>query len=210
MDVEILQNSSELEMTRPFRVETLLWGTKKIPETYGYLGFVPGDGFYLKMVCEEADPLRTYTEDQDPVYQDSAMEAFVMFESDREREGFPIYMNLEVNANGALLAAYGKERVYRSYFSKDEVRAFSCKACIESDRWSITLKIPLSVLEQIYGPLHLEEGSRFRCNFYKISETAACEHYASYSPVLSETPDFHLPEFSHLRSLSEERGRRLL
>ena len=190
MDVEILQNSSELEMTRPFRVETLLWGTKKIPETYGYLGFVPGDGFYLKMVCEEADPLRTYTEDQD-----SAMEAFVMFESDREREGFPIYMNLEVNANGALLAAYGKERVYRSYFSKDEVRAFSCKACIESDRWSITLKIPLSVLEQIYGPLHLEEGSRFRCNFYKISETAACEHYASYSPVLSETPDFHLPEF---------------
>ena len=107
MDVEILQNSSELEMTRPFRVETLLWGTKKIPETYGYLGFVPGDGFYLKMVCEEADPLRTYTEDQDPVYQDSAMEAFVMFESDREREGFPIYMNLEVNANGALLAAYG-------------------------------------------------------------------------------------------------------
>lgn len=98
MDVEILQNSSELEMTRPFRVETLLWGTKKIPETYGYLGFVPGDGFYLKMVCEEADPLRTYTEDQDPVYQDSAMEAFVMFESDREREGFPIYMNLEVNA----------------------------------------------------------------------------------------------------------------
>ena len=195
MDVEILQNSSELEMTRPFRVETLLWGTKKIPETYGYLGFVPGDGFYLKMVCEEADPLRTYTEDQDPVYQDSAMEAFVMFESDREREGFPIYMNLEVNANGALLAAYGKERVYRSYFSKDEVQAFSCKAGIESDRWSITLKIPLSVLEQIYGPLHLEEGSQFRCNFYKISETAACEHYASYSPVLSETPDFHLPEF---------------
>ena len=41
------------------------------------------------------------------------MEAFVMFESDREREGFPIYMNLEVNANGALLAAYGKERVYQ-------------------------------------------------------------------------------------------------
>ncbi len=59
MDVEILGNSQELEHVEPFRVETLLWGTKKIPETYGYLGYVPEDGFYLKMVCREKDPLRT-------------------------------------------------------------------------------------------------------------------------------------------------------
>ena len=31
---------------------------------------------YIKLVCEEKDPLRVYKEDQDPVYKDSAMEAF--------------------------------------------------------------------------------------------------------------------------------------
>ena len=101
MEVEILRSRDELEGTKPFRIENLLWGTKKIPETFGYLGYVPGEGFYLKMVCVEKDPLRTYIADQDPVYQDSAMEAFLQFESAREREASPIYMNFEVNANGA-------------------------------------------------------------------------------------------------------------
>ena len=195
MDVEILGNSQELEHVEPFRVETLLWGTKKIPETYGYLGYVPEDGFYLKMVCREKDPLRTYIADQDPVYQDSAMEAFFLFDSVKEREGLPLYVNFEVNANGALLAAYGKERVHRSYFSKEEMKEFECRAQIDPDSWNITLRIPLKILEKIYGPLELGEGSVFHCNFYKISETASCEHYASYSPVLTETPSFHLPEF---------------
>lgn len=79
--VETIRSREELEEVTPFQVDNLLWGTKKIPKTYGYLGFVPNDGFYLKMICEEADPLRTYTKDQDPVYQDSAMEAFFLFES---------------------------------------------------------------------------------------------------------------------------------
>lgn len=195
VDVEILQSGRELESVAPFRVETLLWGTKKIPETYGYLGYVPGDGFYLKMVCQEPEPLRKHTADLDPVYQDSAMEAFFLFDSEKEGEGLPVYVNFEANANGALLAAYGEERVHRSYFLKEEMKAFACKAQINPDSWNITLKIPQKILEKIYGPLRLEEGSVFYCNFYKISETAACEHYASYSPVLARTPNFHLPEF---------------
>ena len=127
MEVEILRSRDELEETKPFRVETLLWGTKKIPETFGYLGYVPGEGFYLKMVCVEKDPLRTYIADQDPVYQDSAMEAFLQFESAREREDSPIYMNFEVNANGALLAGYGTSRIYRSYFSKEDLEEIGCR-----------------------------------------------------------------------------------
>ncbi len=195
MDVEILQSSRELEHVKPFRVEKLLWGTKQIPETYGYLGYVPEDGFYLKMVCLETDPLRTYMANQDPVYQDSAMEAFFLFDSEKERDVLSPYLNFEANANGALLAAYGKRRVYRSYFSKEEMKEFACRAQIDPDSWNITLRIPQKILEKIYGPLRLEEGSVFHCNFYKISETASCEHYASYAPVMTETPSFHLPEF---------------
>lgn len=201
--VPMIKSAVELEKIEPFRVEQLLWGTKAIPKTYGYLGFVPGDGFYLKMVCEERDPLCTYETDQDPVYRDSAMEVFLQFDSDKYRGGQEIYANFEMNAYGALLAAYGEGRTYRSYFGKEEMKAFACKAVKEEDRWSVSLKIPLAILEKIYGPLSLGEGSTFRCNFYKISETEEIEHYASYSPIKTEVPDFHLPEFFATAKLSE-------
>ena len=130
MKVEIINNANELESLEPFEVSCLLWGTEKIPKTYGYLGFVPGDGFYLKMICVEKDPLRTFEKDQDPVYRDSAMEAFFMFEpaQHKEREEQNIYINLEVNANGAMLAAYGSQRVYRTYFTEEERSRLQCRA----------------------------------------------------------------------------------
>ena len=76
MIIKVINSKDELEALEPFRVEYLLWGTKRIPKTYGYLGFVRDEGFYLKMVCEEKEPLRTYENVLDPVYRDSAMEAF--------------------------------------------------------------------------------------------------------------------------------------
>lgn len=195
MEVKMIHNVHDLEKTTPFYVEKLLWGTKQIPKTYAYIGFVPEDAFYVKMVCEEKEPLRRYTKQRDPVYRDSAMEVFLLFEPERARVEPPVYLNFESNANGALIASYGKERLYRSYFSKADYKAFNCKARIEEDRWSFSLRIPVKVLGRIYGSICLEEGSTFSCNFYKISETKEIEHYASYSPIKSKTPSFHMPEF---------------
>lgn len=195
MEVKMIYNVDELEMTAPFYVDKLLWGTKHIPKTCAYIGFVQGDAFYVKMVCEESNPLRNYTKQKDPVYRDSAMEVFLLFNSERERMEQPVYLNFEANANGALIASYGEERLYRSYFTNAEYREFDCKAEIKEDRWSFALRIPVTVLERIYGPLNLGEGSVFECNFYKISETKEIEHYASYSPIQSRVPSFHVPEF---------------
>lgn len=195
MEVKMIHSVNELEKTTPFYVEKLLWGTKHIPKTCAYIGFVPEDAFYVKMVCEEKEPLRKYTKQRDPVYRDSAMEVFLLFEPERARVEPPVYLNFEANANGALIASYGKERQYRSYFSVAEYKAFCCKSRIEEDRWSFSLRIPVEVLERIYGPMRLGEGSTFSCNFYKISETKEIEHYASYSPIKSKIPSFHMPEF---------------
>ena len=79
MEVRLIENKELLESVEMFKIENLLWGTEKIAKTYGYIGFVPGDGLYIKLVCEEKNPLRIYKKDQDPVYKDSAMEAFFQF-----------------------------------------------------------------------------------------------------------------------------------
>lgn len=193
MNIKIIHNSNELTTVAPFEVDKLLWGTKSIPKTYGYIAFVPEDAFYLRMICEEKEPLRQYTHNNDPVYQDSAMEAFFKFEP---VSGFsPIYLNFEVNANGALLAGYGAQRTYRSYFTESEYAQFQLSSEISEDSWSAQMRIPVSVLEHIYGSLDLKAGSRFSCNFYKISETAEIEHYASYSKIKTATPSFHITEY---------------
>ena len=190
MKIKILENKDQLNSLLPQEITHLLWGTKSIPHTYFYIGFVPEDGFYVRMVCEEKNPLRTYTENFSPVYQDSAMEAFFQFVPEQD-----VYLNFEVNANGALLAAYGPSRIYRSYFSKEEIEQFQCQAEIAKDRWTADIRIPICVLEHIYGPLTFQAGDVISCNFYKISETKDVEHYAAYAPILSSTPSFHLPEY---------------
>ena len=67
MEVRLIENKELLESVELFKIENLLWGTEKIAKTYGYIGFVPGEGLYIKLVCVEKDPLRVYKEDQDPV-----------------------------------------------------------------------------------------------------------------------------------------------
>lgn len=79
MEVRLIENKELLESAELFKIENLLWGTGKIAKTYGYIGFVPGEGLYIKLVCVEKNPLRIYKKDQDPVYKDSAMEAFFQF-----------------------------------------------------------------------------------------------------------------------------------
>ncbi|WP_243426674.1 carbohydrate-binding family 9-like protein [Faecalicatena fissicatena] len=193
MNVKILKDKEELNTVAPFEITHLLWGTSSIPRTCFYIGFVPGDGFYVRMVCEEKDPRRTYQSYLDPVYQDSAMEAFLLFPQKEDASG--TYLNFEINANGALLAGYGPSRTYRSFFSREEAEQFQARAVIEEDRWSALFHLPLSALERVYGPMKLEKGSTFYCNFYKISESKDIEHYAAYAPITSPVPSFHMPEY---------------
>lgn len=192
MRVQIIKNQHELHTCPAFSIGHLLWGTKTLPPTYGRIGFLPSTGFLIEMTCEEADPRRTHTENNSPVYKDSAMEAFFQFFPDGKSNG--IYLNFEMNANGALLAMYGASRTDRTMFTADQIQRCHCDAHISEASWSVSLTVPLSILEEIYGDLFLTEGSSFSCNFYKLAEDSDIEHFASYAPVISEVPNFHKPE----------------
>lgn len=108
------------------------------------------------MSGEKSSP--NYKEDQDPVYKDSAVEAFFRFNSgDGSRQD--IYLNFEMNANGAILAGYGKNKTERTPFEADMLQKLNCKAEVEEEQWNVSLMVPIEILECIYGELYLKEGT---------------------------------------------------
>ena len=137
------------------------------------------------------------------VYKDSAMEAFFQFEP----EQYKSYINLELNSAGILRAQFGETRDERTFFNneqmaqckiqcgKEPIYSHAEEKTLSASMWWVQILLPLTLIEVFYGKIEVKEGSRLRCNFFKLSETAEIEHYASYTPIAHPVPNFHMPEF---------------
>ncbi len=91
-----------------------------------------------------------------------------------------MYINFEMNSAGALYAAYGKGRKGRSHFSDEVYESVLPEVYKAEDCWGIKLLIPETLIKEL-GKVDIENGDVFYCNFYKISETPAIEHYGTKS-----------------------------
>ena len=191
--VKTISKEEQLDECTLFKVDCFNWGGDYRPETYGRLGFIPGDGFYLKMTCKESNPTRVYEHVNDPVHLDSAMEAFFQFYPNDPNPS--PYFNFEFNANGALHVKYGVSRKNRIAFPLDLIHSCRCKSKIYEDHWTCELHIPLNLIEYIFHKKEFKVGDSFNCNFYKIKESKGLTHFGSYAPITSDQPDFHLPNF---------------
>lgn len=202
LTLQILSSSEQFpEKATSFDVTHQLWGTKISPPVTGRIGYVKDDGFYIEMICKESSPLRRQHGLQVPVYLDSAMEAFFHFRFNKENsESESPYINLEFNANGALLAQYGMNRVERTLLSPEECHSLCHRAEIHDTYWKLEFRLPLTLLNKIYGITGFRPSDTFTCNFYKISEDPTIEHYAAFSPIQSDSPDFHRPEYFAIAS----------
>lgn len=190
LEIKILQSRKELERTDKIYVGYQLWGTKNMPETYAHIGYVPDEGFYVKMVCQEKDPLRKYTNHMDPVCLDSAMEIFFQMPQFSDE-----YLNFEMNANGVMLTAHGPNRAKRTTFTLEQVEAMQCQAEMTEENWWVSYLIPESVLQSVYGDICLERGSQFLINFYKVCEGRIPGEFGSYTYIPLEHPSFHETEY---------------
>lgn len=192
--IKRIKSRDEIERCNRFDVNNFMWNSKKEPKTYGWMGYVEDEGFFVKMVCEEKDPKRTYTKPQDPVYIDSAMEIFLAFlEDGEELSNDCMYTNFEINSLGAMLANYGKGRNDRKQVTEEQYKATGVKSVIEDDKWYLEVLYPLNYLRTVCDIDKVIEGKEFYCNFYKIAEGEEIEHYGSFSPIESEKPNFHMP-----------------
>lgn len=77
--VKKIERKEQIEHCEKFFINQYMWNSKQSPLVYGWMGYVEGEGLFVKMVCEEKNPLRRYYRHNDPVYTDSAMEIFLAF-----------------------------------------------------------------------------------------------------------------------------------
>lgn len=160
------------------------------PKTEGWLRYVPGTGFALTMRCYEKDPKAVYTQPDDPVFQDSCMEAFINFYPQKPAYG---YLNVEVNANGAARCRFGVGRQDRGWLREMGIDHPEIKVTKEEAFWQIDVMITEALLEQLYErPCRIAVGHEMRGNFYKCGEHTDAPHWASWTEL--DRLDFHLPE----------------
>lgn len=188
--IRFISKKEEIETCPVFDVNQFNWGGDYRPKAYGRLAWLEGKGFYLHMICEEANPVCHYHNDSDPVYLDSAMEAFFSLNPPDLS-----YFNFEFNASGALLAKFGTKRHGRIFFKEEELKAIERCVTTGSKQWEIKLLFPLEILKHYFPDFSPKDGTKIRLNFFKLAEGEEMTHFASYSPIQTEKPDFHRPEF---------------
>ena len=173
-------------------IDNYFWLEGHTPETTAKLAYIEGFGFALRMTCAETEPKAVYTAYNEPVYTDSCLEFFCDWLGDGR------YINMEMNANGTLLSCIGPDRHARTPIadlSGGEI--FPVQGEVKDGYWTVTAAIPTALLCKILGvdTIPFGKGYTFRGNFYKCGDETPIPHYGMWNPVMTESPDFHRPEF---------------
>lgn len=173
-------------------IDTYLWLEGYTPAAEARLVYIEDMGFVLRMTCAEQNPKAVYKAYNEPVYTDSCLEFFADWLGDGR------YVNMEMNARGALLSCVGADRHARVPI-RDLTGGdiFPVVGRMDNGLWSVTAVIPCDLLKAILGvdTLPFGAGYTFRGNFYKCGDETPIPHYGMWNPVGTANPDFHRPEF---------------
>lgn len=189
--VPLLTHPADIQTAPKLPIDCYGWNSRIQPKAFAQIGydrFSSSEKLVLLLTCLESHPLCSMQEHNQPVYKDSALEFFI------RPKGCAGYFNFECNSAGAMLAMYGGGRTNRSFFPREDILRLRIQAHKTDKMWNVLFEVPYDLLAS-YEPFEpwFREPS-FSCNFYKISETKAIEHYGSYAPIASPEPNFHRPE----------------
>lgn len=189
-EIRRISSFSDLQQCHSFEISNFQWRSVYRPKANGSVGYLENEGFIVILSCEELHPTANYKYNFQPVYKDSALEAFFKFDTES-----PQYFNFEFNANGACIAAFGPSRHLRENFRPEQIRALKIKSVTTGNGWQIRFFIPESIIFAYQPQAGWKRKKRVSCNFYKLSEDPAIEHYGSMAPVNLPAPNFHNTDF---------------
>lgn len=126
-------------------------------------------------------------------WEDSCCEIFLS-----TSEGY--YYNIEINCIGSVLMAKGSGRQDREKIPSEKLKSIIRHCSLPHqviDReggpyhWKVSIIIPFNLIG-------LEQDNLPECilgNFYKCGDLTANPHFVTWSPIQSQKPDFHRPEY---------------
>lgn len=184
------------------------WKKIKSIKIQNYMGKIPAfkpiaevkmsyDDDFIYVIYRVKDRyVRSITEKiNGPVWQDSAVEFFFSPEADNPMN----YFNFEINCGGTPLLHHKKNRPTVEDIKKIEIKASLPKVVdpeiVKPVTWTMSFKIPLSMLEKYTNVVRPKPGVAWRANFYKIAEINSNPHYITWNEVKNDKPQFHLPKF---------------
>lgn len=187
--VIITDEPNDVRTAAKAEINEYVWGGDYRPEAYAQVVFVRDKGFVIRLTAYEKNPKTVYHKNMQPVYTDSCLEFFARYGVSGG------YINCELNSVGTLLSAYGEGRGERVPLDKIAGRFPRVQAEKEEDRWSVTVFMPLDIINTVYGKTEIKDGYVFYANAYKCGDGCEFPHYGMYNPVLTKAPDFHRPEY---------------
>lgn len=149
----------------------------------------------LRFEVREPSVKAEYWKDGDPVWNDSCVELFI-----QSCENDKMYYNFEFNAIGTCLSASGSGRnerkeldplQYRKIRRYPELETEPFKETEVNRPWTLLIAIPFSLM----GGAKVFSGKSTGGNVYKCGSGMKTPHYMAWSPVLTDLPDFHRPDF---------------
>lgn len=136
-----------------------------------------------------------FTEDGSDVYKDSCVEIFMQRPNDEK------YYNFEFNCCGVCDASYRQSRSVSTPFSEAQYMKLERHSSIHREVFddpynmrcfTVTCLIPYSLI----GIDCIEQLPEFiKFNFYRCGDETSIPHFASWMPIDSDEPNFHLPQF---------------
>ena len=147
---------------------------------------------YVHFFSHGLDLRATNALNQSAVAQDSCVEFFVQL------PGNPEYWNFEFNCIGAVNASHRVQRDNPVRLNDSQIQSIKRWASCGNEpfeerdglhSWELTVAIPFELLGMDV------ECDRILGNLYKCGSKTRHPHYLSWSPIKTETPDFHCPRY---------------
>ena len=177
-------------------VDTVNWADFSVkPEVRFKIGYGEKE-IFLKYYVNENCIKAEMTSPNQNVWEDSCVEFFV------SPEGDGIYYNFEFNSIGSILLATGSSRNGRVYASNNMIKRIRHSSSMGNEPfseregdfyWTLTLAIPFELF--FNHKIKDLKDKVFCANFYKCGDKLSTPHYLSWSPIETENPDFHRPEY---------------
>lgn len=154
------------------------------------------DSILLHFKVREGSVRAKYGEDNGSVWTDSCVEFFSIPDADN------IYYNIECSCIGTVLVGAGSVRNGREHAPQEAIACVKRWSTLgnepfaervgETD-WELALIIPNTVFFK--HRITSLSGKEVKANFYKCGDELQTPHFLSWSPIETDSPDFHRPEF---------------